>query len=128
MKRLISLTLGLLLSVNILLTVPVFALLSGSKEAVCKGIALSEKGSCAGAETQAKKVDSTIASALNLFSAVIGIIAVVMIMIGGIKYITSQGDSAQTNRAKNTILYAAIGLVVAALSQVIVRFVLSRFG
>ena len=51
-----------------------------------------------------------------------------MIMVGGLKYMTSQGDSANVASAKNTILYAVIGLVVVALAQVIVKFVLDRFA
>jgi TctA family transporter len=68
-----------------------------------------------------------VARGLNLFSAVVGIIAVVMIIVGGIQYITSGGDSGNVTKAKNTILYAVIGLVVVALAQIIVKFVLGRF-
>jgi hypothetical protein len=50
-----------------------------------------------------------------------------MIIVGGVKYITSQGESSNITAAKNTILYAVIGLVVVALAQIIVRFVLERF-
>jgi hypothetical protein len=53
-------------------------------------------------------------------------VAVVMIIIGGLKYITSGGDSGNVTGAKNTILYAIIGLVIVALAQFIVRFVLSK--
>jgi hypothetical protein len=63
---------------------------------------------------------------INLFSVIVGVTAVIMIIIGGLKYITSGGDSGNVTNAKNTILYAIIGLVVVALSQFIVRFVLSR--
>jgi hypothetical protein len=49
-----------------------------------------------------------------------------MIIIGGFQYITSSGDSGKVGTAKNTILYAIIGLVIVALAQFIVRFVLSR--
>ncbi|MDQ5886182.1 MAG: hypothetical protein QG628_579 [Patescibacteria group bacterium] len=73
------------------------------------------------------KVNETIAKGLNLFSAVVGIIAEVMIIVGGIQYITTGGDSGNVTKAKNTILYAVIGLVVVALAQIIVQFVLSRF-
>ena len=73
------------------------------------------------------RVNSTIARGLNLFSAIVGIIAVVMIIVGGIQYITSGGDSGNVTKAKNTILYAVVGLVVVALAQVIVQFVLGRF-
>ncbi len=73
------------------------------------------------------KVNGTIELALNLFSAIVGIIAVIMIIVGGIRYITSGGDSGNVTAAKNTILYAVIGLVVVALAQIIVKFVLNRF-
>ena len=67
-----------------------------------------------------------IASIINILSLVVGVVAVVMIIIGGFKYITSGGDSGNVTGAKNTILYAVIGLVIVALAQIIVRFVLDR--
>ena len=72
------------------------------------------------------KVDSIIETAINLFSLVVGIVAVIMIIVGGLKYITSGGDSGNVTGAKNTILYAVIGLVVVALAQFIVKFVLGK--
>ena len=90
------------------------------------GLTLTEGGNCVNPEAETK-VNSTISLALNIFSAIVGIIAVVMIIVGGVKYITSQGESANITSAKNTILYALVGLVVVALAQVIVRFVLNRF-
>jgi len=65
---------------------------------------------------------------INIFSVVVGIVAVIMIIVGGLKYITSGGDSGNITGAKNTILYAIIGLVVVALAQFIVRFVLQKVG
>ncbi len=55
-----------------------------------------------------------------------GVASVIMIMVGGFKYITSSGDPSKTASAKNTILFAVIGLVVTVLSQTIVTFVLLR--
>ncbi len=49
-----------------------------------------------------------------------------MIIIGGLKYITSAGESSNVTSAKNTIMYAIIGLVIVALAQFIVRFVFER--
>jgi hypothetical protein len=49
-----------------------------------------------------------------------------MIIIGGFRYITSGGDSGSVSSAKNTVLYAIVGLIIVALAQVIVRFVLSK--
>ena len=55
-----------------------------------------------------------------------GILAVVMIVIGGLKYATSQGDPSRIKSAKDTILYSVIGLVVALASFAIVNFILSQ--
>jgi hypothetical protein len=73
-----------------------------------------------------KKVNDTITLVINIFSIVVGIVAVIMIVLGGLKYITSGGDSNNITSAKNTILYAIVGLVVVALAQFIVRFVLGK--
>lgn len=63
---------------------------------------------------------------INIFSWVVGVVAVIMIIIAGFKYITSGGNDSQVASAKNTILYAIVGLVIVALAQVIVRFVLNN--
>ena len=105
------------------------ALAADPKQAVCEGAAVTSSPGTVDCSTTGKDTLQTVLrTALNLFSAIIGIIAVVMIMIAGLKYITSQGEPANIATAKNSILYAAIGLVVVALAQVIVRFVLSRFS
>jgi hypothetical protein len=75
-----------------------------------------------------KGLESIIASAVNILTVIVGIVAVVMIIIGGFKYITSGGDAGGVTSAKNTIIYAIVGLVVVALAQFIVRFVLNRAG
>lgn len=56
-----------------------------------------------------------------------GIIAVIMIIVGGIMYSLSAGDSKKAGTAKDTILYAVIGLVITLLAGAIVNFVLGRF-
>ena len=71
-------------------------------------------------------VNNIITTVINIFSLVVGVVSVIMIIVGGLKYITSGGDSGNVSGAKNTILYAIVGLVIVALAQVIVRFVLSR--
>jgi hypothetical protein len=72
------------------------------------------------------KVNDLVKLIINIFSVIVGIVAVIMIIFGGFKYITSGGDSSSVTGAKNTILYAIIGLVVVAMAQFIVRFVLQR--
>ena len=63
---------------------------------------------------------------INIFSIVVGAISVLMIIIGGFRYIISGGDSNGVTAGKNTILYAIVGLVIVLFAQVIVRFVLTN--
>lgn len=72
------------------------------------------------------RINNIITTVVNIFSAIVGIVSVIMIIYGGFKYITSGGDSSKVTEAKNTIIYAVIGLVVVALAQFIVQFVLDR--
>lgn len=69
---------------------------------------------------------TVIQNILNAIIGVAGLISVVYIVVGGIQYITSSGDSNKTEKAKKTILYALIGLIVCALSFAIVNFTISR--
>jgi cytochrome bd-type quinol oxidase subunit 2 len=77
-------------------------------------------------QTGAGRINSMIKIIVNIFSAIVGVIAVIMIIYGGVKYITSGGESGNISSAKNTIVYAVIGLVVVALAQFIVQFVLDK--
>lgn len=65
---------------------------------------------------------------INVLLFVIGAVAVIMIIIGGIRYVVSGGDQAAVTGAKNTILYSVIGLVVALLAYAIVNFVLDNLA
>ena len=63
---------------------------------------------------------------LNVALGVIGFVAVVMIVVGGLQYTTSSGEAGKVTKAKNTIMYGVIGLVVALLAFAIVNFVLTN--
>jgi energy-converting hydrogenase Eha subunit B len=69
-----------------------------------------------------KKLASKI---VNLFSVIVGAVAIIMIIYGGFRYITSGGDSGRVGNAKNTLIYAIIGLIIVALAQFIVKYVLT---
>jgi hypothetical protein len=71
-------------------------------------------------------INGLLQKAVNIISAIVGVIAVIMIVVGGFKYITSGGESSNVSGAKNTIIYAIIGLIIVALAQVIVHFVLNQ--
>ena len=62
----------------------------------------------------------------NVLLFLVGAISVIMLIIGGIRYILSAGDQAAVTGAKNTILYAIVGIVVAVVAWGIVNFVLTR--
>ena len=70
----------------------------------------------------------TVKSVLNTVYLWVGIIAVVVIIIGGFKYTMSQGDAAKVKSAKDTILYAIIGLIVALAAFAITNFILGAMG
>jgi predicted permease len=62
---------------------------------------------------------------VNAFSIVVGAVAVIMIIYGGFRYITSGGDSGRVGTAKNTLIYAIVGLIIVALAQLIVHYVIN---
>lgn len=71
----------------------------------------------------------TVRNIINLIIGILGVVAVIMIVIGGVTYVTSSGEAANVTKAKNIIMYAIIGLVVALLAYAIVNFVLNNvFG
>lgn len=63
---------------------------------------------------------------INVVLGVVGFLAVAMIIIGGIQYTTSAGDAQRVTKAKNTILYGVVGLVIALLAFAIVNFILTN--
>ena len=65
---------------------------------------------------------------INVMLFIIGVLSVIMLIYGGIQYTLSSGDSGKVNNAKNTILYAIVGLIIAILSYAIVNFVLSSLS
>lgn len=63
---------------------------------------------------------------INVVVGVVGFVAVAMIVMGGISFATSQGDTSKVAKARNTVLYGVVGLVVALLAFAIVNFVLTN--
>lgn len=93
----------------------------------CEGIKLIDPtAKCDDAAGGQNAFSSVLRTVINLFSIVVGAVSVIMIIIGGFRYVISGGDSNSTKAAKDTILYAVIGLVVVLFAQVIVRFVISN--
>ena len=120
MKQKIKLlSIGLILGVSFAAT----PLVSDSVSAqVNKGLDMTKTR-----DTESRTIDGSdglVKTVINIMLWVIGIISVIMIIIGGIRYATSNGDSNAVTAAKNTIMYAVIGLVIAIFAYAIVNFVL----
>ena len=81
-----------------------------------------------GGDNAGMSLEDGIKNVVNVLLFLLGAIAVIMIIIGGIRYATSNGDSGAIKGAKDTILYAVIGLIVAILAYAIVNFVVGAFA
>ena len=100
------------------------------RNGLCAGVNLDVTSDCSSGGLSPgqtnDKLNNIIHTVINLLSVVVGVVAVIMIIIGGLRYITSGGSDTSVTGAKNTILYAIIGLIIVALAQILVRFVLSK--
>jgi hypothetical protein len=75
---------------------------------------------------QVSASQNTLAKILTIVFTIIGAMALLFMIIAGLRYITSAGDPAKVATAKNQILYTAIGLIIAASAAAVVNFVLFR--
>ena len=101
---------------------------NGSKLVLCSdGSYAADFSGCQGAGTaESRNLMGTLQIVINVILGVLAFVTVVMIILGGVNYSTSQGDSGKVAKAKNTILYGIIGLVIALLAFAIVNFVLAN--
>lgn len=118
--------LGLLLGLGalVILTVPDTALAACSSD----NLSIQSGAECARGNNQPAQLfgdGSVFKRITDILLFLVGAIAVIMLIIGGIRYVVSGGDQSQVTAAKNTILYAIIGIVVAILAYAAIQFVLS---
>jgi hypothetical protein len=104
------------------LAAPASAATDASVKKICGGATAAGVDTCESADS--KGLEQLVTLVLNVMSWVVGVISVIMIIIGGFRYIISSGDTNQVQSAKNTILYAVVGLIIVLFAQVIVRFVI----
>ncbi|MEI7819103.1 MAG: hypothetical protein WCI47_03225 [bacterium] len=74
-----------------------------------------------------KSIPDAVKVVINTLLFIVGIASVIVIIVGGLRYVLSGGDPKNTAAAKDTILYAVIGVVVSLLAYAIVNFVLGQF-
>lgn len=128
MKYLLGiLTLGFVLFFT-LLTPTVVLAQSKPIQSVCSSVQTAEKPAvCNSQNVEVAGSDGVIVKAARLVGVVTGVASVVAIMVGGFKYIISNGDPSNVNSAKNTILYAIIGLVISVTAPFLLGYALSFF-
>lgn len=119
MKKLKQLVLASLLVVGVAaVVVPVASVAAADLDPCTLNPAM-----CAGKETDVNNIFKTI---VNVLLFVVGIIAVIMIIISGIRYTASAGNANSVAGAKNTLLYSVIGLVVAIFAYAIINFIVFK--
>jgi hypothetical protein len=122
MKKIITTVLSLIAVVGLVAAPQVVLAQSSPADQIQGGVNDIDPEGGEGASLQ-----DSITTIVNILLFLLGAIAVVMIVIGGIRYATSNGEQSAIASAKNTILYAVIGLIVAILAYAIVNFVISQF-
>ena len=100
---------------------------SGIQGSINQGVNNAVNGSagCTTTSQSGISLQSVASRIVNFLSVIVGIVAVIMIIVGGFRYITSGGESGNVSGAKNTLIYAIVGLIIVALAQFIVHFVLT---
>lgn len=99
---------------------PQILALAGKQDA-CKGLG-QVGGRCGSGQNRIGNVAKGI---VNIISFIAGVIAVIMIIVSGIRFMTSNGDSSKVAAARTALVYALIGVAVAGLTQLLIRFVIS---
>lgn len=117
---------GFMLAVfGLVAVVPATTTLALDPLAICDNGANSDNEICKSKTTDT--APNLIKTIVNTLLFLVGALAVIMIIWSGITYVTSTGDSGKVTRAKNTLLYSVVGLIVAFLAYAIVNWVLVIF-
>jgi|SRR5579884_3017243 len=124
LKTFNRITLGLILLTSLINFMPLQSLACGSATGSSANQILYGTGQ-ASTDCSGTGVTNVANTVVNILSIVVGIAAIIVIIISGLRFITSSGDSGKVSSAKNSLIYAIIGLVIAALTQLLVHFVLN---
>lgn len=126
----ISAVTALTFGASIAVPAAVMAVSPDPQKAICQGAQDLQinpvTGDPCAAGKDATGFNTALEKIINIISIIVGVVAVIMIIYGGFRYIVSGGTAEKVTSAKNTILYGLIGLIIVALAQVIVRFVLKE--
>jgi len=79
-----------------------------------------------GADNSITGPDGAISKATNIVTLIVGIAAFIVIIVSGLQFILGVGDPAKIANARNALIYALVGIVIAVMAQVIVKFVVNK--
>jgi len=125
MKR-IFLIIAAVLSLTSLVLAPAQPVFAASKDDVCEGVGAASGGSGCTPTSGVTDINKVIQTGLRIFQSIVGLIAIIMMVTAGMRFVTSSGDPTKVASARNTLLYGAVGVVVVALSEVIIQFALNQ--
>lgn len=111
-------------TVALFMAAPTMVMAQNAKSDICSGATFDTGCN----NTPGPSATDVVRDVVDLLSLLIGVIAVIMAIVAGFRYVTSNGDSSKISGAKDTLIYALVGIVVAALGQAIVQFVLNKVG
>ncbi len=129
LKKIIHLSLITFVAALALVVSPAvsFAASGSNRDATCQGAQFAGASvDCSDGKLSDNQFGNVVRAVINILSVIVGAVSVIMIIIGGFRYVISNGDSNAVSGAKNTILYAIVGLVIVLFAQILVRFVITR--
>lgn len=93
-----------------------------NSQAACDGLALTGETCTDDPDIANSSISTVVGTIVDILSIIVGAVSVIMIIIGGLRYVVSNGDPQKVTAARQTILYAVVGLVIVIFAQVIVAF------
>ncbi|MGH7193812.1 MAG: pilin [Candidatus Saccharimonadales bacterium] len=99
---------------------------TNASQSLAGGLQSGSGVNCSSSNVSTSSVKTLAARITNVFSIIVGAASIIMIIYGGFRYVISGGESGRVGAAKNSLIYAIVGLVIVALAQLIVHFVLNQ--
>lgn len=117
----------LFLNLSLPILSPPLAQSASPQQQACEGSGGKWSGSkCQNNTSNGPSVPKTVENAINILLFVVGAAAVIVIVVQGLRFVSSNGDPQAVSKAKNGIIFALVGLAVAAIAYAIVNFILNQ--
>lgn len=125
-KNLRNLTMGAAMTIALTLSILITAPVGAVSDIATQACSVDPSAAICADINNDSQLTTMATNIINTALMIVGVLAVAMIIFSGISYVTSAGDKAKTTKAKNTLIYSIVGLVVAISAYAIVNFVISK--